>query len=322
MKKNQLPPKISIVIPVYNVENYLARCLDTCISQTLYDIEIICVDDGSTDRSPEILALYESLDSRVRVIRKANAGVSAARNDGIRASLGQWIMFVDSDDYLDPFACETVWKESLTNSSEIIVHGGYIIPDYPKPESWKYWAVITDREYYREFFFDVIQKRGANPFLWLQAYNRNLLERIGVFFREDISFGEDIIFQFETFPFAKGVSFIKDRLYYYRWYREGSLMKEAMADLDDRTQKHIRNIGYIADYWNEHGLMEQFGKGFLGWAVGFVVPDLEKLELKDKPGLARQLLEVLESRGVTRYRSKLRHIPARQYRTMLALARK
>ena len=99
-------------------------------------------------------------------------------------------------------------------------------------------------------------------------------------------------------------------------------MKEAMADLDDRTQKHIRNIGYIADYWNEHGLMEQFGKGFLGWAVGFVVPDLEKLELKDKPGLARQLLEVLESRGVTRYRSKLRHIPARQYRTMLALARK
>jgi len=322
MNKPVLPAKISIIIPVYNVENYLARCLETCVSQTLYDVEIVCVDDGSTDRSPEILELYASKDPRVKVIRQQNSGVSAARNRGIRESCGAWIMFVDSDDYLDPFACEVIWKESLTNQSEIIVHGGFIIPDYPKPESWKYWAVITDKEYYPEFYFDVIQKRGANPFLWLQAYRRDLLERTGTRFCEDISFGEDIIFQFETFPFAKGVSFIKDRVYYYRWYREGSLMKEASVDLDARTSRHIQNIALIADYWNEHGLMEKFGKGFLGWAVGFVVPDLEKLELKDTGALARELKEALESRGVSKYRGQLRHIPARQYRKMLSLAGK
>lgn len=317
-----LPPKISIIIPVYNVENYLARCLDTCIGQTLYDIEIICVNDGSTDRSGEILELYAEKDPRIRILTRKNSGVSAARNEGIRNSSSEWIMFVDSDDYLDIHACEVIWKESLTNESEIIVHGGFIVPDYPRPESWKYWAVITDKLYCRDFYFDVIQKRGANPFLWLQAYRRRLLERTGVFFHEDISFGEDIIFQFETFPFAKGVSFIADRLYYYRWYREGSLMKEAMQDLDARTSRHIKNIGLIADYWIEHGLMDRFGKGFLGWAVGFVIPDLEKLELKDKGALARELKESLESRGIDQYRSRLRHIPARQYRTMLSMAKR
>lgn len=317
-----MPPKISIIIPVYNVENYLARCLESCISQTLYDIEIICVDDGSTDRSGEILSLYAAKDPRIQIIRKENAGVSAARNDGIRLSKGQWLMFVDSDDYLDPSACEVIWKESLSHESEIIVHGGFVIPDYPKPESWKYWAVITDRYYFPEFFFDVIQKRGANPFLWLQAYNRDLLERTGVWFEEGISFGEDIIFQFETFPFAKGSAFIPDRVYYYRWYREGSLMNASEADLDARTTRHIDNIGVIADYWIEHGIMDQYGVGFLGWAVGLVIPDLEKLKLKDVTALARHLMEVLEERNLTRFRGKLRHIPARQYRTMLRLAGK
>ena len=322
MNHKLLPPKISIVIPVYNVENYLAKCLDSCISQTLYDIEIVCIDDGSTDRSAGILELYAEKDSRVRIFHKVNAGVSAARNDGIRYSTGNWIMFVDSDDYLDPSACEVVWKESMTNESEIIVHGGFIIPDYPKPESWKYWAVITDKLYYRDFTFEVIQKRGANPFLWLQAYKRDLLDRIGAAFREDISFGEDIIFQFETFPFANGISFITDRVYYYRWYREGSLMKEAMADLDARTLLHIRNIGIIADYWIDRGLMERFGKGFLGWAVGLVIPDLEKLKLKDPNALAKELKQELESRHLDKYRPQLRHIPARQYRTMLSMAKK
>jgi len=98
-------------------------------------------------------------------------------------------------------------------------------------------------------------------------------------------------------------------------------MKEAEADLDARTSRHIQNIGLIADYWNAHGLMEKFGKGFLGWAVGFVVPDLEKLKLRDTGALARELQDVLESRGISKFRGSLRHIPARQYRKMLKLAK-
>ena len=99
-------------------------------------------------------------------------------------------------------------------------------------------------------------------------------------------------------------------------------MNASMADLDARTMRHIDNIGVIADYWIEHGIMDKFGVGFLGWAVGLIIPDLEKLELKDAPALARHLMEVLESRGLMKFRGKLRHIPARQYRTMVKIAGK
>ena len=318
-KETMLQPKISIIIPCYNVENYISRCLDSCVEQTLFDIEIVCVDDGSKDRTAQILDYYAKKDCRIKVIHKENAGVSAARNTGLEHATGKWIMFADSDDYLDSLACEKVWKESMTNTADIIVHGGYIVPDYPKPESWKFWAVLTRTTVYKDFSFRLLDERGATPFLWLQAYRRELLERTGVRFCEDITFGEDLIFQFENLPFANGVSFISERLYYYRWYREGSLMKEATADLDARTSRHISNIGVIASFWKEHGLLDRFGKEFLAWAVGFVIPDLERLELKDVPSLAKQLDSVLEENDLKRFSSGLHGAAARHYRSMLKL---
>ena len=320
MNKMILGSKISVIIPVYNVEDYIARCLDSCIEQTLYDIEIICVDDGSTDSTPAILDEYAQRDFRVRVFHRKNSGVSASRNFGIANSTGRWIMFVDSDDYLDKHACEIVWRETMTNSCEIICHGGFLIPDYPKPESWKYWAVITRREYYPEFSFTVMEERGSNPFLWLQAFSRELLERTGVRFIEGISFGEDLIFQFEIFPYARGVSFIPERFYFYRWYRNGSLMKEAARDLDQRTSMHISNAGLIAGYWREHGLLDKYGKNILGWMLSLVIPDLETLELKNVNNLAIQLQKTIEKNGIKDYYRQLDGVGRRQYRKMQSLA--
>ena len=111
--------------------------------QTHENVEVIVVDDGSKDNTLEVAESYAERDSRVRVFHKENGVVSSARNLGIRKAHGEYMIFLDSDDYLEPNACEVIWKESLTHESEIIVHGGFVIPDYPKPESWKYWAVIT-----------------------------------------------------------------------------------------------------------------------------------------------------------------------------------
>ena len=105
--------KISIIIPVYNVEKYLHECLDSIINQTFTDIEIICVDDGSTDKSSEILEEYEQKDKRFTVISQPNKGVSAARNRGMQQAKGKYIMFVDSDDWLAHNACEQAYKLSL-----------------------------------------------------------------------------------------------------------------------------------------------------------------------------------------------------------------
>ena len=99
-------PLVSVIIPVYNVERYLAQCLDSVSHQTYQNLEIICVNDGSRDGSPDILRRYADEDARIQVIDKANGGVSRARNDALDCACGEYIMFVDSDDWVEPDACE------------------------------------------------------------------------------------------------------------------------------------------------------------------------------------------------------------------------
>ncbi len=108
MKYNK--PKVSIIVPVYNVENYLDRCLDSLINQSFDDIEIICINDGSTDNSLSILKDYEKKDARVKIINKDNSGVSDCRNNGINVANGEYIVFVDSDDWIDVNMIETMYN--------------------------------------------------------------------------------------------------------------------------------------------------------------------------------------------------------------------
>ena len=105
-----MEPKVSIIIPVYNVEPFLARCLDSVVGQTLRGIEIICVDDGSPDRSIDILNRYAAQDDRIRVISQENRGLGGARNRGFDAATGEFILFVDSDDWIDPAYCERLYE--------------------------------------------------------------------------------------------------------------------------------------------------------------------------------------------------------------------
>ena len=114
---------ISLIIPVYNVEKYLARCLDSVINQTFKDLEIICIDDGSTDNSSDILQNYALKDERIVVIRQANAGLSAVRNVGISRAKGEYICFIDSDDWIDFDFCEKLYNSAEKHSADIAVAG-------------------------------------------------------------------------------------------------------------------------------------------------------------------------------------------------------
>ena len=114
-------PKISVIIPVYNTEKYLRQCLDSVVNQTLKDIEIICINDGSTDNSLQILNEYASSDNRIKLINLiANKGVSFARNFGIRLSKGRYIGFVDSDDWIDLSFYENLYLTTKKQDSDII----------------------------------------------------------------------------------------------------------------------------------------------------------------------------------------------------------
>jgi glycosyltransferase involved in cell wall biosynthesis len=108
-------PKVSIVIPVYNVEKYLRQCLDSVVNQTLKDIEIICVNDGSTDNSLQILEEYANKDDRIKIINKDNGGLSSARNAGLEIATGVYIGFVDSDDYIEIETYNEAYKLTSNN---------------------------------------------------------------------------------------------------------------------------------------------------------------------------------------------------------------
>lgn len=115
--------KFSVIVTVYNLEAYLEECLDSIISQSYENLEIICIDDGSTDNSPAILDRYENLDQRIRVIHRKNAGLVNARKQGVHEADGDYIVFVDGDDWIEPEMYETFASEIQKNQSEIVIEG-------------------------------------------------------------------------------------------------------------------------------------------------------------------------------------------------------
>ena len=118
-------PKVSVIVPVYNAEKYLQECVDSILRQTLADIELILVDDGSADNSPVLCDRYAAQDLRVRVIHQANAGLSVARNKGIEVSTGEWVAFVDSDDFIDANMYRTMIVAAEAESAQLAVCTGY-----------------------------------------------------------------------------------------------------------------------------------------------------------------------------------------------------
>ncbi len=140
-------PKISIIIPVYNVEKYIAECLDSCINQTLKDIEIICVDDCSTDNSYTILEEYSKKDSRIKIFRqKENKKQGAARNTGLENAIGEYIWFVDSDDYIDTKACQILYDAIKEFDVDMLCFSALQFVD-----------IDTKRRFYYSYYFQGVQ---------------------------------------------------------------------------------------------------------------------------------------------------------------------
>ena len=174
MDSRTIESKVSVIIPIYNVEQYLHQCIDSVISQTLREIEIILVDDGSTDRSGCICDEYAAKDKRIKVIHKANQGLSCARNDGIDISTAQFIMFVDGDDWVEPQFCELPYRIAVEENVDIVLithnrvfKGNRMIP--------------SDLEMYDSFISETealnYNVRIANA-AWLALYRRQLFECI------------------------------------------------------------------------------------------------------------------------------------------------
>ena len=211
----------SIIIPVYNVEPYLCECLDSVLAQTCGDWEAVCVDDGSTDGSAAILAEYATRDSRFHIITQPNSGLSAARNTGLDHAKGDYILFLDSDDWLEHKALECINSQfSILNSQfqiDMLCFGGWRGEQEERPTPAIY---TTGWDYYNHQAL----ARHDFPFVCvvLRCYRRQFLEQNHLRFREGI-LHEDNHFTPRVCLAAGKVCVIPDALYHYR-IREGSIM--------------------------------------------------------------------------------------------------
>lgn len=295
-------PKISVIIPVYNVADYLSRSLESLRRQTLLDIEIICVNDGSTDNSAEIIREQMAIDSRIQLINKENAGVAAARNTGIDAATGDMIMFLDPDDYLAVNACERVYEERINHYADIIVYGSIPFPEIPEPDAWVVWKLNSRDMYYPEpDERSLFGETNSEPFIWNHAYSRDFLNDNHLRFEESIKFGEDIVFLFETVPLAQRVQYISDRLHYYQCYRSGSFMQQYNGEAEKRLVQHVKNLRTITMFWNEKELLTKWGTAYFEWFIDFIEPDLIQFNPKNKQKLALETVKIIEKYNLKRF---------------------
>ncbi len=211
---------ISIIVPVYNVEPYLEQCLDSIIHQTYRDIEIIVVNDGSTDRSGEICRAYAGRDPRIVLFETENRGLSAARNLGIDNAHGEWIMFVDSDDWVEPEFCEAPLRAAMENDADLVVFCFTKVCQSGQTIPVKLSGVgnIT-----REMAVEC-----GRPAVWNKLYRRRLFDTIH--FPEGRRY-EDVAVTHRLVYRSKQIMMMETPLYYYR-IRDGSILRSGDRQIE------------------------------------------------------------------------------------------
>lgn len=210
-------PEISIIVPVYNVEDYLKECLDSLLAQTFLDYELICINDGSTDGSLSILRQYAATDARIRLISKENEGYGKTMNRGLSEARAPYIGIVESDDFVKPEMFETLYKAMQGEPVDLV-----------KCNFYKYTVASgTDIGYSQEYPKDIYGKMiepidhpdiySANSSIWAALYDREFLNKNRIRFNETPGASyQDISFQFKVLSCAKKMKIIEDALLYYR----------------------------------------------------------------------------------------------------------
>ncbi len=230
--------KVSVVIPVYNVEAYLPRCIDSVLSQTLHDLQIILVDDGSPDGSPAMCDAYAEKDSRITVIHKPNGGLASARNAGMTKATGDYLFFLDSDDWLEHDGLEILYNKAEETGVDFVryraIRTGW--PGLPENAPCMVEPVreLTEGLYDRERMQREVYPRllvtpqltmGAIVGAWGSLYRMDFLRRHDLTFYEEVKFSEDLVFSARVAKAAQSFYFIDTPCVYHYFYNAASISK-------------------------------------------------------------------------------------------------
>ena len=210
-------PKISVILSIYNVEPYLRECLDSVVNQTFRDLEIICVNDGSTDGSLSILEEYAAKDSRVQIVNKENGGQNSARNAGLDRASGEYVAIVDSDDWLDVTAYEKAYARAKESDADMTQYS-FIYAGFPDNRE----IPIPDIDETSEQSEKIRLAINNIIVCWCYLWKTDFIKKNQLRFHEGVLYGEEIPFTYKTAVLANKIAVLPERLHYYR-YRSSSM---------------------------------------------------------------------------------------------------
>ncbi len=241
--------KVSVIVPVYNGEKNIKRCTDSVLNQDYPELELILIDDGSRDRSWEIIQTVAANDPRVKAIPQENGGVSSARNRALAEASGTYVQFADVDDWLPMDATKLLVREMETRSSELVVGDFYRVVDGNVSEkgSIETGGTLTLKQY-----ADKMMLAPADLYygvLWNKLYQRDIIERYDIRMDENISYSEDMIFNLEYLLHVKSVAILKAPVYYYQ-YTKGSLVDQSL-NLSSTIKMKKSVIGYYNEFFKK-----------------------------------------------------------------------
>lgn len=240
---------VSIIVPVYNVEKYIEKCIDSLLNQTFEDYEIIVVIDGSTDASEKIVRnIQKENPAKIKIINQEKKGPGAARNTGIEAACGKFLLFVDSDDYVSPDLLAHVYEKALSNDSDITVFDAKLVNE--DGEYLKYESAIM----YENGIINLQshERLLILPCLWNKLYKKSLFDENKISIPENSAMGEDLAANMKLLSCAQKVTHLSEPLYFYV-QRSGSIMSSSQNDIAKimRNKDIITSMDTVIDYFKK-----------------------------------------------------------------------
>ena len=256
---------ISVIVPIYNVEKYLAECIESILQQSYNDLEIILVDDGSPDNCGAICDEYQSKDSRIIVIHKENGGISDARNAGMDIATGEYIAFVDSDDFIHPRMYEYLLKALTDYNSDFSACDYFEFSKYnPIPTSniSSEGTYIFDKLGDKNCHLNNLLQGSHKNYVWNKLYKKSYLENIR--FKKGMKY-EDVIFSADISPYINKYVIIKDKLYYYRRNTSSTTLSNPYVFFE-----HISALEYNIDFFMQNRDVK-FAQKYAEFAMSYIL---------------------------------------------------